>query len=170
MDNKTMQRVINGQEDKLQNLNKVNDRIDKDISILDNKVIKLEQKANRTGQFHLDAINDKFAKQKETNQIFDDSLTDLQKQINKLDNICVEQYDLLFVKIAELEKKISDFVKHTTTTKYNNDYKKLWEENTKYYNDLSQHRLNDYTKGVKNSKDSCFVKSSEATPDFCRSG
>ena len=81
---------------------------------IDNKIKGLEQKINRTGQFHLDAVNEKF---------------------------------------AELDKKISDFVKHTTTTKYNNDYKKLWEENTKDYNDLSQHRLNDYTKGVKNSKD-----------------
>ena len=75
---------------------------------IDNKIKCLEQKINRTAQFHLDAVNEKF---------------------------------------AELDKKISDFVKHTTTTKYNNDYKKLWEENTKDYNDLSQHRLNDYTKG-----------------------
>ena len=82
MDNKTIQKVLNGQEDKLQ---------------------ELEQKANRTGQFHLDAINEKF---------------------------------------AELDKKIND----------NNDYKKLWKENTKDYNDLARNRLDDYTKGIKNSE------------------
>ena len=64
---------------------------------------ELEQKINRTGQFHLDSINEKFAK---------------------------------------LDKKIND----------NNDYRKLWEENTKDYNDLARKRLNDYTKGVKNSE------------------
>ena len=34
----------------------------------------------------------------------------------------------------------------------NKDYKKLWQENTKDYNDLARKRLNDYTKGVKNSE------------------
>ena len=70
---------------------------------IDNKIKGLEQKINRTGQFHLDAINEK---------------------INKLD------------------KKIND----------NNNYKKLWQENTKDYNDLARKRLDDYTKGVENSK------------------
>jgi phage shock protein A len=70
---------------------------------LNNKIKELEQKANRTGQFHLDAVNEKF---------------------------------------AELEKKIND----------NNGYKKLWEENTKDYNDLARERLEDYTRGVKNSE------------------
>tara|TARA_R110000824_G_scaffold19117_2_gene74571 strand:- start:184 stop:840 length:657 start_codon:yes stop_codon:yes gene_type:complete len=36
-------------------------------------------------------------------------------------------------KLQELEKKIND----------NNDYKKLWEENTTHYNDLARMRLND---------------------------
>ena len=35
----------------------------------------------------------------------------------------------------------------------NKDYKKLWQENTKDYNDLARKRLDDYTKGIKNSKD-----------------
>ena len=63
------------------------------------KIKELEQKINRTGQFHLDAINEKFAK---------------------------------------LEK--------------NANYKKLWQENTKDYNELARKRLDDYTKGVENSK------------------
>ena len=89
MDIKTIQKVINGQEDKLQ---------------------ELEQKANRTGQFHLDSINEKFAK--------------LEKKINDNKDNCVS----------------------------NNDYKKLWEENTKDYNVLARKRLDDYTKGIKNSE------------------
>ena len=34
----------------------------------------------------------------------------------------------------------------------NKDYKKLWQENTKDYNELARKRLDDYTKGVENSK------------------
>ena len=115
MDIKTIQKVINGQEDKLHELDdrivKVNNRTslltnqsgDYIIDIND-KIKELEQKANRTGQFHLDAINEK---------------------------------------IAELDKKISINKDNCVS---NNNYKKLWEENTKDYNDLARERLDDYSK------------------------
>ena len=48
MDNKTTQKVINNMADK--------------IEALETNIKELEQKANRTGQFHLDAINEKFNK------------------------------------------------------------------------------------------------------------
>ena len=74
------------------------------------RIKELEQKINRTGQFHLDAVNEKLDK--------------LDKKISINKDNCVS----------------------------NNDYKKLWEENTKDYNDLARERLEDYTKGVKNSE------------------
>ena len=79
---------------------------------------ELEQKANRTGQFHLDAINEKFANLK-------------------------SEDTALFDKIDALEKKINDNKDNCVS---NNNYKKLWEENTKDYNDLARERLEDYTK------------------------
>ena len=81
----------------------ITDRIDEDIK-------ELEQKINRTGQFHLDAINEKFDK--------------LDKKININKDNCES----------------------------NNNYKKLWEENTHDYNVLARKRLDDYTKGIKNSE------------------
>jgi len=46
MDNKTILKVVNGMAEK--------------IEALETNIKELEQKANRTGQFHLDAINEKF--------------------------------------------------------------------------------------------------------------
>ena len=53
MDKKTMERVINNMAEK--------------IEALETNMKELEQKANRTGQFHLDAINERISKLEKIN-------------------------------------------------------------------------------------------------------
>ena len=101
------------------------------IGELDDKIKELEQKANRTGQFHLDAINEKFA--------------ELNKKISTINHKIVK-YGL---NADKLEKQININKDNCVS---NNDYKKLWEENTDDYNFLACKRLEDYTKGIKNSE------------------
>lgn len=163
MDYKTMQKVINGQEDKIEVLEKkldnmlmleqeqnrkiyakIDDKIYSKIAVddkisslkminiqeLDDKIEELEQKANRTGQFHLDAINEKLSK--------------LEKKVN--DTKSLVYYDK--------DNCVS-----------NNDYKKLWQENTDDYNELARKRLGDYEK-IEDLEKSLDIAFKESANDY----
>ena len=79
------------------------------IEKLDKKIKELEQKANRTGQFHLDAINDKFAKEdKKINKLYDllKSATfdyELRKELNGIYKVMEMNAD----DIQELQDKLN---------------------------------------------------------------
>ena len=79
MDNKTILKVINGMAEKIEALHKsvvimkeMQEITKNKCDVLETNMKELEQKANRTGQFHLDAINEKFNKlEKQINNIFE---------------------------------------------------------------------------------------------------
>ena len=80
MDKKTTQRVINNMGEK--------------IEALETNIKELEQKANRTGQFHLDAINEKFNYFDKLERLGHDAWLEdnkkieaLEEKINKLEKI-----------------------------------------------------------------------------------
>ena len=85
---------------------------------IDNKIKELEQKANRTGQFHLDAINEKINKAVELAK--EDSAYNHNK-INKLDNKIDEKVDnsnrllqdatrKIFTNIDNIDERINDII------------------------------------------------------------
>ena len=79
MDKKTTQKVINNMAEKIEALHKsvvimkeMQEITKNKCDVLETSIKELEQKANRTGQFHLDAINEKFNKlEKQINNIFE---------------------------------------------------------------------------------------------------
>ena len=67
------------------------------IEKLDNKIKELEQKANRTGQYHLEAINEKFSK--------------LDKKINKLSDLLTSVTSDVNSAKYELRKELNGIYK-----------------------------------------------------------
>tara|TARA_R110002020_G_scaffold391551_2_gene601955 strand:+ start:66 stop:596 length:531 start_codon:yes stop_codon:yes gene_type:complete len=76
-----------------------------------------------------------------------DEIKELKKQVIELEqkiNRTGQYYlDAVNEQLAELDKKININKDNCVS---NNEYKKLWEENTKDYNDLARKRLDDYSK------------------------
>ena len=86
------------------------------INELDDKTKELEQKANRTGQFHLDAINEQFA---DINKAVNSDIGVLDEKINKLDNK-ISALNAKNQKRADAIKTLDDKI-----DKLEHNYKKL---------------------------------------------
>ena len=155
MDNKTMQKVINGQEDKInklfdlfksvvfdyelqEDLKELNDKIKEDnkcvvedleavinkVEDLDERIIKVNDRTSKLIKQSGDYIID-----------INDKIKELEQKANRTGQF---HLDAINEKLSKLEK--------------NENYKKLWQENTDDYNELARKRLEDYTKGIKNSE------------------
>jgi len=98
MDKKTMERVINNMAEK--------------IEALETNMKELEQKANRTGQFHLDAINEKFNYFDKLERLGHDAWLEDNKKIEALEN-----------KIKTLEK--INLLNAERNTKYMEHFEKM---------------------------------------------
>ena len=136
MDNKTMQKVINGISEKLE---KFIDSIDKKFDLAGD-LFKKSQNQIKGQEDKIEELDDKISSLKMINiQELDDKIEELDKRIIKVNDRTSKLIEQSGDYIIDLKVKIAKLEK-------NEDYKKLWQENTDDYNELARKRLGDYEK------------------------
>lgn len=96
----------------------LNDRLKKDVDLLHNKINEMESKISKLYEYLQSDI---------------DRMIKLNEKIDKLDNICVEQYDVLETKNYQLKVDMDRIIEYLNT-----EAERMINEGTAVFSELSK--------------------------------